>query len=72
MTFDYIIFTLDYIIYLLVSSERKPNFELNSLPSGINGRVYDNTGKFEHSCKDNKVTSLQPDFSEALVASGRE
>ena len=60
-----VVFIFDYIIYLLVWSERKPNFELTSLPFGINGPVYDNTGKFQHSCKDTKMTSLQPDFSEA-------
>mgnify|MGYP006973425499 CR=1 FL=1 len=46
-------------MYLLVSSERKPNFELTSLPFGINVPVYDNTSKFQHFCKDTKMTSPQ-------------
>jgi len=36
----------------LRSTEHKPNFELSSFPCAISIPVHDDTGKFQHSCKD--------------------
>lgn len=54
--------------------ECKPNFELSYLPFAISVPVYDDTGKFQHSCKETKMPTPPPAviLSVALVTSGRE
>jgi len=41
----------------LLSTECKPNFELSYLPFAITVPVRDDTGKFQHSCKETKMAS---------------
>ena len=43
----------------MLSTERKPNFELSSLLSAISAPVHYDTGKFQHSCKATNLASPQ-------------
>lgn len=48
------------------SIDRKPKFDLNSVPLAIDVSVHYDTGKFQHSCKDTKMAFLQLDFQGPL------
>ena len=60
------------VVLLLRSTQRKPNFDLSSLPFAISVPVHGDTGKLHYYCKFTKMASPQLIFQGALIASGRE
>ena len=60
--YDNIIF-YNKLLLLFYLTECKPNFELSSFPFAISVPMHNDTGEFQHICKDTKMSSRQLTFN---------